>query len=119
MKKIFSILLILAMLFSTVGVTVASGYCKMMKAKVENTCCKNKCKPDCCNKNVKVFKLDYDTLVSHSSKIIKQFAPDFISSFIKINFSFEQKNLLLSFSDYSPPPLLFNHSLSKLNVFLI
>ena len=104
MKKAFSILLIFAILFSTVGVTVAKSYCKMKKAEIEKKqCCKKGCKSKCCSKIIKVFKLNFDSLPSSFSKVIKIFSLNVVSSFIQIFFSFDPPEIQTSFLFESPP----------------
>lgn len=119
MKKVFSILLIFAFLFSTVGITVAKSYCKMKKACIEKSnCCKKKCTADCCSKTVKVFKLSYESLPSPFSKTIKSFTIDFISAFIQAAFSFIKTETKISFL-FKPPPLICLFESSFTEVFRI
>jgi len=118
MKKIFSILLIFAFLFSTVGITVAKSYCKMKRAEIEkNQCCKKKCKAKCCGKIIKVFKLSVDSLPSFS-KAIKNFSANLISSFAQAFVSAIAAENKPSFR-CKPPPLIFSFEPCFIEVFRI
>ena len=119
MKKFFSILLIFAILFSTVGITVAKSYCKMKKTGLEITqCCKKKCNTSCCSKTVKVFKLTYDSLPTSISKSIKNCISTFISTFVQSFISFFTVETKISFI-HKPPPLIHSFESYFTEVFRI
>ena len=118
MKKIFSILLIFAFLFSTVGITVAKSYCKMKNAEIEKQCCKKKCKSNCCGKVTKVFKMSFDSLPSSFSKTIKVFIANFISAFTQSFFSLVNAETKISFLT-KPPPVIHSFNSSLTGVFRI
>lgn len=77
MKRIFSIGLLTVFLFSTIGVIASSVTCNMKEMKEKN-CCSSKAK-DCCEKEVKLLKLD-DVFVSvQNQKVIKPVEFTFLS----------------------------------------
>jgi hypothetical protein len=105
MKSIISITLLFALLFSTIGVTMAKSYCNMKKAAIEKQgCCKKKCKTDCCTKTVKVFKLHFDSTPSAKYQPIKIYQ---IASPLFFNVDGVVKSCIpqLTFSYKPPPPL--------------
>jgi len=119
MKRVFSILLIFAFLFSTVGITVAKSYCKMKKAEIEKKqCCKKKCKSNCCGKTTKVFKMSFDSLPSSFSKTIKIFITNFVSAFTQTFFSLVNTETKISFL-FKPPPITQSLDFSFTGVFRI
>ncbi|MFI5219178.1 MAG: hypothetical protein ACHQNT_06780 [Bacteroidia bacterium] len=119
MRKLFSILLIFSILFSTVGVTVAEHFCMSAQKKIEIEKCCRKCDDNCCKNEFKVYKLNYETIINNFSKIIK---PLLVESFVIYDSPviFIEKKADRIFSHIKPPPLiLFTSELSFIKVFLI
>jgi len=120
MKKAISFFLSLIILISTVGITVASGYCQMKfnKSCEVKSCC-NKCSDSCCKTEIKVYKLNYETLLSSKIKVdvfVVGFLP--ITSFDFIHFHsgfFTENNFLLKV----PPLITALNSRPFLQTFLI
>lgn len=118
MKKIFSILLIFAFLFSTVGIAVAKSYCKIKNAEIEKQCCKKKCKSNCCGKTTKVFKMSFDSLPTSFSKTIKVFITNLVCAFTQTFFLFINPETKISFL-FKPPALVHSFEPSFTEVFRI
>lgn len=119
MKRIVSIFILSAILFSTVGITVAEHFCMAVQKKVEIEKCCKKCDDNCCKDEFKVYKLNYETVVNNFSKIIK---PLLVGSFAIYDLPviFIEKKADRIFSRIKPPPLiLYTSELSFIKVFLI
>ena len=123
MKKIISIVLLSAIPFSTVGITVAEHFCFAKQKKIDpdasgENCCR-KYDDNCCKDELKVYKLNYETVINNFSKIIK---PLFVESFAIHDASviLMEKTASRIFSYFKPPPLiLYTSELSFIKVFLI
>jgi hypothetical protein len=76
MKKTAALLLALTFASSAVGFTVAETYCRLAYEKScrSGGCCDH-CLPDCCETVVKVFKLDYESLLGNKTQLIATALP--------------------------------------------
>jgi hypothetical protein len=76
MKKTAALLLALTFASSAVGFTVAETYCRLAYEKScrSGGCCDH-CLPDCCEIVVKVFQLDYESLLGNKTKLIATALP--------------------------------------------
>ena len=101
-KRIFSILILTGFIFSTVGVVASSYTCKMMEMKTSNCC--SKTTKGCCEREVKLLKID-DDFVSSSSLLLQKFisTPVIISSPVILKEDFHSSTSEYFFADLAPP----------------
>ena len=124
MKKIFSVILSLVILFSTMGFTVSTHMCggKRVKSKLmignadvscgmekkETPCSKQTTmKSNCCQNEYQTFSIEDD----YTQQLVKtdlnfDFVISFISTWVNLFDSLTTQNDI--FRDHSPPPLIRN-----------
>lgn len=134
MRKLLSILFASLILFSNMGFTISSHYCRGHLVKTEllhgttsSGCCMSKavertsaaCKKEnslqnptknCCENAFQFLNLDEDFCDSHSPSYIEGQKQLFAASTTFFTFQKSIPNTLFSsFPNYSPPPLIHDH----------
>lgn len=117
MKRVIALALLASFLFSTIGVVASSVKCNMKEMKAKNCCSPGN--DGCCQKEVKLLKLQGDFVSPQNQKITKPLEFAFFSIPLQLtetNFSSQEKAFV---TDHHAPPLSAIERLTRIQSFLI
>jgi hypothetical protein len=117
MKRVIAIALLASFLFSTIGVVASSMKCTMKEMKTKKCCSPGN--DGCCQKEVKLLKLQGDFVSPQHQKIAKPLEFAFVSlppQLTETDFSSQEKAFV---SDHHAPPLSAIERLTRIQSFLI
>ena len=118
MKRVFSLVFLVIFITSNVGVIASSYTCKMDRREMmKSGCCSEKDK-SCCEKEVKLLKLQSDFLSGSQKTIVPPDLIPVIFTFSPEHQSNDPGDLILSLHDHAPP-LERSDRLSFIQSFLI
>lgn len=117
MKRFLSIALLSTFLFSTIGVVASTVTCNMKQMKVKTCCAPTN--PGCCEKQVKLLKLNDDFLSNEIQKVARPFEFQFIAVAQVIMVRSDAPSVCFLLPDIFPPPPTGDDRLVFIQSFLI